>query len=482
MKVTTLQVLMVAVLPALVGALETIPVLVILTQWKNHFDRTLIPRGEIGQLWNGPSNTSVVPGESVSDYILSNSYGKYNVSAEVTNWLQVNLSEKEAANGPIEDLMAQVIEEVAAYGVSLDAYANDDNQLEGVVFVHSGYRAEFGGMDCETGAVEADRVASQSWTGEKAIANATYTLKSFSTVSAYEGICNLRIARIGVHAREWLQSKFGLEELNDTGGRYNDSPFSTGGLGGFGLMSSPAGQRNSEAFPGILSPYSKLKMGVLDPILITEDGTYTANASALVPDVYMISKKYESGEYLLIENRQALLSDSYMWESEGGIVIYHVDENTEGYGNYVRGGPFVEGWPGNGAHYKVAVLQADGKYELEQAINVGGVEDFWKSGDVLGRGNGESVASSEGTYPNTDSYVGGNIKITGITIDEFKEVEAGVWSFRVKGLDDTPAPTGTPTSAPSSAPIVPPDGASSIGVQVAMGIISSAFLVATALW
>ena len=100
----------------------------------------------------------------------------------------------------------------------------------------------------------------------------------------------------------------------------------------------------------------------------------------------MISDPYPSGEYLLIENRQPVLSDEKLWQP-GGILIYHIDENVEGGGNRFRGGPFVDGWPGNGLHYKVALLQADGEYELEKALNQGHIGDFWKVGQRLGPGN-----------------------------------------------------------------------------------------------
>src|SRR6056300_1756388 len=122
------------------------------------------------------------------------------------------------------------------------------------------------------------------------------------------------------------------------------------------------GQGYDYAYPGLMNPYAKMQIGALDPIEITVDGIYTARPAAIHPDVYVIRTPYEPGEYLLIENRQPLLSDSKLW-SPGGIVIYHIDENQSGYGNFMRGGPFVDGWPGKGDHYKVAVLQADAKYE-----------------------------------------------------------------------------------------------------------------------
>lgn len=216
-----------------------------------------------------------------------------------------------------------------------------------------------------------------------------------------------------------------------------------------------------------MSPHSKIKAGYVDPIDIEVDGTYTARPAELSPDIFKISIPYEDGEYLLIENRQPLLSDKNLW-SPGGIVIYHVDDNTDGYGNFVRGGPFLQGWPGNGAHYKVSVLQADGAYELEKAENLGHSADFWKESDTLGPGNGELVATAAGTYPNTDSYVNGNIRVTGLVLDTFQDKGNGVWSFRVTGLPTPPSdppvdssPTGgdAPTTTPGETPTDTPDSA-----------------------
>eukprot|EP00980_Cylindrotheca_fusiformis_P003046 scaffold713_cov131-Cylindrotheca_fusiformis.AAC.4 len=334
--------------------------------------------------------------------------------------------------GPdIEDVLVPVLENAVSNGLDLSKYADENDYLRGIAFVHSGYAAEYGQTDCETGATAMNRIISKSWGVVEPIRGSPYTLSTFITLSPYRLFCNLQIGGVGVHIHEWMHAKYGIEDLYDTAGRYGNSRVATGGIGGYGIMSYPGGQKVSAAenYPGVLCPYHKLKLGYADGIEITYDGTYTARPSELYPDIYIISAPFEEGEYLLIENRQPLLSDKRLWEP-GGIVIWHIDENAEGYGNFVRGGPFLDGWPGNGAHYKVAVLQADGKYELEMAINLGHIDDFWKAGDVLGPGNGESVATDAGTYPNTDSYVGGNIRVTGLVIDQFAETEPGVWSFR----------------------------------------------------
>ncbi|KAL3930060.1 MAG: hypothetical protein SGBAC_011935, partial [Bacillariaceae sp.] len=462
------------------GQPETIKVLVLLVQWANHADRALIPKADIETMWNGPRDPNTAPGEFVATYIESNSYDKYTIEATVIDWYPMTVTEEDASNGrmgnsldgqpDIEDVLLPVLEAAVAGGIDLDEYNRDgDRYVKGIVFMHSGYAGENGGTDCETGADYLNRIQSKSWGADEAIAGTNLFLSTMVTVSVYRGTCDLEIQRIGVVIHEWMHAEFGLEDFYDTGGRYNGSTQATGGIGAFGIMSFAGGQGYDYAFPGMLNPYAKMQIGVLEPIEITTNGIYDARPSAIHPDVYIIRVPYESGEYLLIENRQPLLSDAKIW-APGGIVIYHVDENQEGYGNFLRGGPFVDGWPGNGAHYKVAVLQADFKYELEMAVNLGHIDDFWKDGDVLGPGNGETVATDAGTYPNTDSYVGGNIRVTDLIIDLFTAEADGVWSFRVQGLADEPSSTpsimpsqqATFSSVPSLKPSAAPSGGATL--------------------
>jgi M6 family metalloprotease-like protein len=245
MKHTPLHALFLGALPSLANAIETVNVLVCLVQWANHANRTLISKEEIEQLWNGPGNdTLVVPGESISEYMASNSYGKYKVQAEVFDWFQVNDTEMDVAkeHNKFEDFVLPVLEAAIASGISLNPYANSEKELEGIVFVHSGYRAETGGTDCETGYMAVNRISTKSWNVEEPVETtfhniqSTFTLKTFSVVSAYQGICGLKISGVGVWLHEWLHSRFGLEDLSDTAGQYQDSQISTGGIGAYGIM------------------------------------------------------------------------------------------------------------------------------------------------------------------------------------------------------------------------------------------------------
>ena len=209
---------------------------------------------------------------------------------------------------------------------------------------------------------------------------------------------------------------------------------SPGGIGGFDIMASPYGAGNDLALPGSASPFTKIRAGWITPIPITEDGVYEIQASANSDMVYVIEEKYPTGEYLLIENRQVADWDANLW-GDGGLVIYHIDNEANRQNN--KGFPGQDGWPQNGNHFQVSVVQGDGRYDLERAVNDGDSGDFYLAGMSLGPGNGF-------TYPNTDSYQNGSIASTGITITDIS-ASGATMSFRVSGLSPNPAPNPTPT-------------------------------------
>jgi len=242
---------------------------------------------------------------------------------------------------------------------------------------------------------------------------------------------------------------FGLPEMYDT-----ELNFGTGNIGGldrFDIMANPRGPSDDLAWPGHVGAWVRLELGWIEPTEITEDGTYELRPVELFPDMYIIKAGFAPKEYLLLENRQPIVGDfDEKFFSPGGVLIYHVDENIWDIfesdtveGNYPRGYPGQDGWPGNGRHYPVALLQADGLYELDQGINGGQSADIWNQpSQVLGPGNGEKIFFA-GDYPNTDSYAFGDIKPTGITI-RFFQTKGDTMTFEVCGLteecEDKPIP------------------------------------------
>lgn len=186
-----------------------------------------------------------------------------------------------------------------------------------------------------------------------------------------------------------------------------------------------------------------MEMGWLQPEEITKSGRYTLSPSAVNPKAYKISQGFPDGEYILIENRQPLLFDEKM--PNGGIVMWHIDElalhNVEG------GYPGKEGWPENGKHYRVSLIQADGSYSLEQGEDRGDAGHIYVTGQWL--------SQDVKTYPSTASYQGGVLKATGFRVFDIKEVKIDGgdtnMQFSVMFAGQPMPPSIVPTQAPTAA-------------------------------
>ena len=115
------------------------------------------------------------------------------------------------------------------------------------VFLHSGYAAELGGVDCYTGASASQRIASHSSTfyfksGTKNtypswISQRGYTVGFYVVASAYRGTCRSNTARIGTITHEMFHH-FGVPDLFDVQGPYhnNSNGSIVGGLGNYDIM------------------------------------------------------------------------------------------------------------------------------------------------------------------------------------------------------------------------------------------------------
>jgi hypothetical protein len=104
-----------------------------------------------------------------------------------------------------------------------------------------------------------------------------------------------------------------------------------------------------------------------------------------------------------------------------------------------RGYPGHPNWPAD--HYRVAVLQADGNYDIEKGVNLGDEFDIFTTNMTLGPG--------PDVWPNTDSYQGSQyqtgIKITVVTEPGF------VMIIKVEGIQ------GGENGAPGFVSVYPSD-------------------------
>jgi M6 family metalloprotease-like protein len=389
--------------------------LVILVAWQDHKSKLkTMSKQQINKLWNGVgTDEDTIPTGSIASYTQTQSHGRVTLIADIVDWQLADNTEKHYAdgrsglpkfesNGPeLADAFAYILDQMEIANFDFDKYdADGDGVLDHIQFLHTGYGAEMGGSDCTSSAQMQDRIWShmmpagrsqwESKSGKK--------LGAWSVSSVFAGRCGKEIAPLGVMMHEFYHT-LGLPDLYDRDGGLSPG---LGGLGAYDMISSPFGAIGDQRKPGSLSPWSKLDIGFASAVEIKTNGTYTIRPSSEYSDYFIIKKGFDDElEYLLIENRNNVGMDAPLWNN--GILIYKVDETNGVSGNRRRGFPGMEGWPANGKHYPIALLQADGKYDLEQGNNNGDAGDFFKRpNQKLGPGNGEKVASKEGVYPNTD--------------------------------------------------------------------------------
>ncbi|MGB2266478.1 MAG: M6 family metalloprotease domain-containing protein [Akkermansiaceae bacterium] len=405
--------------------------LVVLLRFSDHASRAVPPTTDIDVLMNAVGgDPSLAPTGSVRDVFLENSYGQFTLNSTVAYWITLPQTEAYYANG--NSGLTTRTHEALRYALdTLDADPNfqfadfdedNDGRIDAITFLHSGYAAEFGGTSGD-GVFYTNRMWSHKW----AIGGAWF---SSDGVRVYEyhispaiwGTSGNQIGRIGVIAHE-TGHFLGLPDLYDGSGG--------SGIGSWGLMANSWGFDGSQLYPPHLCAWSKINLGWMTPTNITGAGTFTAPQAETSSTVYRVDLGYASGEYLLIENRQPVGFDSAM--PQGGLCIFHIDEQasytTEGY-------PGQTGWPENGNHYRVALLQADGTYDLERGVDRGDSTDAYRGGYVSEIG--------PNTTPNTDGYQGGNIVVTNNRIFNISAPGSTMtFDFEVVG-------TGSPPDAPSN--------------------------------
>ncbi len=434
--------------------------LVVLMRWADHADRVLPTTENIDVLMNQRGPHQFCPTGSVRDVFLESSYGALNLESVVTPWIPINDTEIYFANGN-RGLTSQIwgalrfalqyLDENNLVQFS-DFDVDQDGKIDSITFLHSGYGAEWGGIDSSE-RFYLDRIWSHQW----AINRNPFTSSDGVMVQEYHispalwATRGSEIGRIGVIAHE-MGRFLGMPDLYDKNGVGK-------GIGSYDLMANSWGWDGSQFYPPHMSAWTKQALGWLDAVEPAL-GLNTIEASEVQdptqPQLYKITEGFPEGEYLLIENRQRLGYDSIM--PQGGLAIWHVDMTSDLGGRRFKlslseeGHPGQENWPNNGKHYGVALLQADGYFELERGVNVGDMDDLFHA-----RGLDEITPCLEPgkcQYPNTDAYQGGVVTPTNVFITDIS-VSGRIMTFNYntaqpqRTSDSTSAPTSDFTMAPT---------------------------------
>jgi len=189
---------------------------------------------------------------------------------------------------------------------------------------------------------------------------------------------------IGVLAHE-LGHAFGLVDLYDLDN-------SSAGVGNWSLMSRGSWNGPNGSNPAHLDAWSKTFVGFTTPQVVTSTQALTLPSATLNSAAVRINTS-RAGEYFLVENRQKVGYDADL--PGAGLLIWHVDEAvTGGNRNECRQ---HDNWLCGANHFRVALEQADGAFDLE--YNRGGGDGSDPFPGVGGRRE-----FSPTTLPNTSSY------------------------------------------------------------------------------
>jgi M6 family metalloprotease-like protein len=151
-----------------------------------------------------------------------------------------------------------------------------------------------------------------------------------------------RLVTIGVFCHEFGHV-LGLPDLYD----YD---YDSDGVGSWSIMAGGS-WGGGGAIPVHFDGWSKFHLGWAIPTVLTDNLIHEQiDAVEYSPDTYQLfSEGQSSTEYFLVENRRRELFDRSL--PGDGLLIYHIDETVPDNNNQ--------------DHYKVAVEQADGLYNLE---------------------------------------------------------------------------------------------------------------------
>ena len=372
--------------------------LVLLVRFSDHKNRTLPSASSYSLLFNAVGgDKTTAPTGSIRDFYLSNSYGLFSITSFVNNWILVPFTEANAQQNSYQ-VVLYVLNYLGNSGFSFSKLGGTTGQkVDFVSVLHSGYGAEWGQTDCY-GAKGSQRVWSHqqslSWKSPDGI-----FIPAYSFTTGLWDICGSAIARIGMIAHE-TGHVLGLPDLYDT---------DASGVGSYDLMCNCWGFDGSQLYPPILSAWSKTQLGWVIPAKLSSNGNFVITQSSNTSSVYRLDAGFPDGEYLLLENRQNIGYDRKL--AQGGLAIWHVDEKSD---RFRQGYPGQAGWPRNGNHYRLALLQADGQYELEHGYENWGKGDMFRADYV--KEIGPSWRTAFGPFPNTDSYQLGLVNNTGIRI------------------------------------------------------------------
>jgi len=315
---------------------------------------------------------------SMKDFYIENSYGQFEFSGEPSPhpesgraWHRLAgsydyWSENFGFNHSGE--LAQAAVEAADPHVDFGKFDNDgpdgipnsgddDGAIDAVYVVHAGPGYEEG----HCGKIWSHMSVTYYETDDDAANGGKIRLERYSIQP--EERCSGALINMGVFAHEYGHI-LGLPDLYDYG-------YDSKGMGRWTIMAGGS-WNNGGASPAHFDAWCKSRLGWVHPINVTDfeiDAEFPAVEFDSVVYRLWTDGDTTSKEYFLVENRQKLgLFDSYL--PGEGLLVYHVDDWKSNNNNQ-----YIPGEHAAWHHFRVALEQADGRFDLERNSNSGDLGD-----------------------------------------------------------------------------------------------------------
>ncbi|MGB7062052.1 MAG: M6 family metalloprotease domain-containing protein [Candidatus Zixiibacteriota bacterium] len=281
--------------------------------------------------------------------------------------------------------------------VDFSQYDNDsDGYVDALVVVHTGSGAELTG---DTNDVWSHKWGvTWSWSSSNlkdGVQVWDYSMQPEYWLNPYDMTC-------GVYCHE-LGHVFGLPDLYDT-------DYTSYGVGDWSLMAGGSWNGWLGDSPAHPDAWCMTRLGYVTASVVASNTT-----GAQVPAIENSPTAYKlwtsgspADEYFLVSNRQRTGYDSAL--PYDGLLIWHVDESISDYGANDD-----EWYPGHTAygHYKVALEQSDGLWQLEKTVPFGFVT---YSNDPF-PGSLDRRTFDDSSLPNSKSYadVGTHVSVVNVS-------------------------------------------------------------------
>jgi M6 family metalloprotease-like protein len=344
-------------------------------------------------------------GFSMKKYYEEVSYGNFTVSGSVLGWYAAaNTHDYYGTNSGGSDAKpADLVEEAVIAADPTTNFATYDTDgdcfVDVVAIIHQGTGEEAGGA--------ATDIWSHRWNlnsasfygrGSSGIYTTNDTCASGGNVKVNDYIIQPEVLfggqqTMGVFAHEYGHS-FGLPDLYDTDG-------SSSGLGNWALMAGGSwnGVTRSGDRPSHMIAWSKYFLGWIAPTMVTTPLTgENVTAAADASDVYQIgtgTPASAAAEYYLVENRNKTKFDAGLPAS--GMAVWHIDEGKKTVNNSDNANECIPPADCSVNHYRIALVQADNNWDLENNNNRGDATDLYVS---------SATGFSGTTAPSSDWYNG----------------------------------------------------------------------------